>query len=204
MKRSDFDSVEAYKIYAKYVEQVEETISTLSKEDRLDFMSEIDSHIYESFISNKAIISEEERIKTVIRHLGNPQSYLKPVIAEKHLKQAVNTYYWRRIFKSLPAALLTGGQYLILVTMYLLIFSAGFLAIAKIFYPDKTGLFIEEGNFVAFGYISQMNAGAIELLGYWMIPASIVLSAVFYFFMTFILKGIIRIKTGLKLRDRRV
>jgi uncharacterized membrane protein len=202
MKRSDFDSIEAYKIYANYIEQVNDIISMLPKDDILDIMNEIDSHIYESFICNRAIVPEKERITTVIRNLGEPQSYLKPVIAERQLKQAINKYDIFGILRGIWATLLTGGQYIIALIMYLLILSCGFLVIAKIFDPRKTGLFVEDGSFVGLGYLSQINAGAIELLGYWLIPALIVSCVIFYFLMTFILKKIVRIKTKLNLRNR--
>jgi hypothetical protein len=204
MKRSDFDSIEAYKIYANYIEQVNNIISTLQEDDILDIMNEIDSHIYESFICNKAIVSEKERITTVIHNLGEPQSYLKPVIAERRLKQAINKYDIVGILRGVWATLLTGGQYITALIMYLLILSCGFLVIAKIFYPRKTGLFIEDGSFVGIGYLSQINAEAIELLGYWLIPALFVSCVIFYFLMTFILKKIVRIKTKLNLKNRRI
>jgi hypothetical protein len=204
MKQSDFDSVEAYRIYANYIEQVNDIISTLHKDDILDIMNEIDSHIYESFIYNRAIVSEEERITTVIRNLGEPQSYLKPVIAERQLKQAINKYNIFGILRGIGTTLLTGGQYLTTLIMYLLILSCGFLVIAKIFYPHKTGLFIEHGDFVALGFLSQINAEAVELLGYWLIPVLIVSCVIFYFFMTFILKRIMKIKTKLNLKNRQV
>jgi hypothetical protein len=204
MKRSDFDSIKAYKIYADYIEQVNGMISILHKDDILDIMNEIDSHIYESFIYNKAIVSEEERIETVIRNLGEPQSYLKPVIAERQLKQAINRYDIFGILKGIWVTLLAGGQYVIAVVMYLLILSCGFLVIAKIFYPHKTGLFVEDGNFVGLGYLSQINTEAVELLGYWLIPVLVVSCVVFYFFMTFILKKIVRIKTKLNFKKKRI
>jgi uncharacterized membrane protein len=204
MKRSDFNSIEAYKIYANYIEKVNNIISTLQKDDIHDIMNEIDSHIYESFICNEDIVSEKERITTVIRNLGEPQSYLKPVIAERRLKQAINKYDIWGILRGIWATLLTGGQYITVLIMYLLILSCGFLVIAKIFYPHKTGLFIEDGNFVALGYISQINAEAIELLGYWLIPALIVSCVIFYFFMTFILKKIVKTKTKLNLKNKRI
>ncbi|MDR2389932.1 MAG: hypothetical protein LBD89_09160 [Tannerellaceae bacterium] len=202
MKRNDFNSVKAYRIYAKYIEQVKETIARLDKDDMQDIMSEIDSHIYESFISNKKILSEEERMETVIRHLGNPESYLRPILAEKQLKYAINKYNLWGILKGFAALLLTGGQYVTITILYLLILSGGILTIAKIFYPDKTGLFIEDGNFVGLGYLSGINAETIELLGYWLIPISVVSCVIFYFFITFILKKIVTIKTKLNLRNR--
>ncbi|MDR0750389.1 MAG: hypothetical protein LBF62_12595 [Tannerellaceae bacterium] len=202
MKRSDFDSVEAYKIYTNYIEQVNDIISMLPKDDVTDIINEIDSHIYESFICNKTIVSEKERIMMVIRNLGEPQSYLKPVITERQLKHAINKYNIFGILRGIWVTLLTGGQYITALIMYLLILSCGFLVIAKIFYPHKTGLFIEDGNFAGLGFLSQINAGAAELLGYWLIPILIVSCAIFYFFMTFILKKIVRIKTRLNLKDK--
>ncbi|MDR1517753.1 MAG: hypothetical protein LBS52_06640 [Dysgonamonadaceae bacterium] len=202
MKRSDFNSAEAYRIYANYIEQVNDTISMLPKDDVFDITNEIDSHIYESFICNKAIASEKERITTVIRNLGEPQSYLKPVIAERQLKQAINKYNIWGILKGFWGILLTGGQYITAVIMYLFLLSGGFLVIAKIFYPHKTGLFIEHGDFVGLGFLSQINAEAVELLGYWLIPVSIVSCVIFYLLMTFILKRIVRIKTKLNLKNR--
>ncbi|MDR1402858.1 MAG: hypothetical protein LBJ60_04040 [Tannerellaceae bacterium] len=204
MKRSDFDSIEAYKIYANYIAQVNDIISMLPKDDVLDIINEIDSHIYESFICNKPIISEEERIKTVICNLGAPQSYLKPVIAERQLRKAINKYNILGILRGIFTLLLTGGQYVAVILAYLFILSGGFLVIAKVFYPAKTGLFIEDGNFIGLGYLAQINTEAIELLGYWLIPVLIVSCVIFYFFMTFILKKIMGIKIKLNLKNRRI
>jgi hypothetical protein len=190
MKRSDFDSTDAYEIYANYIEQVNGIISMLHKEDILDIVNEIDSHIYESFLANKAILQEDERITAVLRNLGEPLSYLMPliaeVIAEGQLKQPVSKYDIPGILRGIRAALRTGGKYVITSILYLLIVSCGLLAVAKIFYPRTTGLFIADGNFAGFGYLSQINAGAIELLGYWMIPAMIASCVIFYLLNLFI------------------
>ncbi|MDR0604523.1 MAG: hypothetical protein LBG80_09505 [Bacteroidales bacterium] len=202
MKRSNFDSVEAYKIYVKYIEQVNNEISMLPQNDIIDIMNEIDSHIYESFICNKSIAGEEERITTVIHNLGEPKFYLKPVIAERQLRQAINKYNIVGILKGVLATLLTGGQYVTVSIVYLFMLLGGFLVIAKIFYPAKTGLFVEDGNFIGFGYLYKINAKTVELLGYWLIPALIISCVIFYFFMTFILKRIVRIRTKLKLKSR--
>jgi uncharacterized protein (UPF0335 family) len=201
MKRSDFNSAEAYKIYVKYIERVNDAISILPKDDILDIVNEIDSHIYESFICNQAIVSEKERMQAVIDNLGEPQSYLKPVIAERQLRQAINKYNIFGILKGILAVLLTGGQYITVFIVYLFLLSGGFLVIAKIFYPDKTGLFVDEAQ-ITLGYLSQINAEAVELLGYWLIPVSVISCVIFYFLMTFILKRIMRAKTRLKLKQR--
>jgi hypothetical protein len=200
MKRSDFDTVEAYKIYANYIEQVNELISTLPKDDILDIMNEIDSHIYESFICNKAIIPDKERIKTVISNLGEPQSYLKSVIVEKQFGQAVRKYNIEGIFKDIKTIILTSGQYMTVFIMYLFLLTGSFLVIAKILYPHKTGLFMDDENIIGFGYIFQINAESVELLGYWFIPIMIISCIIFYFLMTFILKKIVQIKAGLNLK----
>jgi hypothetical protein len=194
MKKSNFNQEEAYRIYHAYIEHAGKVVAGLPAEDAEDIINEIDSHIFEAFNDAAYISSEKERIEMVVRNLGSPESYLKPIIAEKELHRAVDKYNAIGILKGICSTILTGSRYALLSVMYLFILGAGIVIIAKILYPHKTGLFVNDGHFVGLGFLSQINSGAVELLGYWLIPVMIVAIIAFYFLITFLLKQLLRMK----------
>jgi hypothetical protein len=198
MKRSNFNQEDAYRIYHAYIEQVGKVVAGLPSEDIEDIINEIDSHIFEAFNDATYISSEKERIEMVVRNLGSPESFLKPMIAEKKLHRAVNKYNAVGILKGICSSILTGSRYALLSVMYIFILCGGIVIIAKILYPHKTGLFVDEGHFVGLGFIAQINSGAVELLGYWLIPIMIVAIIAFYFLITFLLKQLLRMKRRVK------
>lgn len=198
MKKSSFNLDDSYKIYNAYIEHVKRVVSDLPSDDVEDLVNEIDSHIFEAFNDIKDIGSEKERIEMVIKNLGSPESYLKPIIAEKELHRAVNKYNVIGILKGIWSTILTGSQYALLSLMYIFILSAGVIIIAKILFPHKTGLFVNEGHFIGLGFIAQINSNAVDLLGYWLIPIMFGVIIIFYFFITFLLKQILRMKGRVK------
>lgn len=198
MKKSSFKLDDSYKIYNAYIEDVKRVVSGLPSDDVEDLVNEIDSHIFEAFNDIKDIGSEKEKIEMVIKNLGSPESYLKPIIAEKELRRAVNKYNVIGILKGICSTILTGSQYALLSIMYIFILSAGVIIIAKILFPHKTGLFVDEGHFIGLGFIAQINSNAVDLLGYWLIPIMFGVIIVFYFFITFLLKKILHMKRRVK------
>lgn len=194
MNESVFRTKDARIIYNTYIEHAKDILVDLSSEDIIDIISEIDSHIFESYNANSSIESEKERIEIVINKLGDPESYLKPIIVEKQLHYAVNKYNFMGIFKGICSIILTGSQYTILCLMYLFILAGGVVVIAKFLYPHNTGLFVDKGEFIGLGYISQINQEAVDLLGYWLIPIMIIAIILFYYLMTFILKQVLHFK----------
>jgi hypothetical protein len=198
MKKSNFNQEEAYRIYHAYIEHAKKVVAGLPAEDAEDIINEIDSHIFEAFHDAAYISSEKERIEMVVRNLGSPESYLKPIIAEKELSRAVDKYNAIGIVKGIGSTILSGSRYVLLSVMYLFILGAGIVIIAKILFPHKTGLFVSDGHFVGLGFLSQINSGATELLGYWLIPVMIVAIIAFYFLVTFLLKQLLHMKKRVK------
>jgi hypothetical protein len=201
MKKSNFNQEGAYQIYHAYIEQAGKLLAGLPAGDAADIMNEIDSHIFEAFQDAAYISSEKERIEMVVRNLGAPESYLKPIIADRKLSRAVDGYNAVGIVKGICSTILSGSRYALLSVMYLFILGAGVVIIAKLLYPHKTGLFVSEGHFVGLGFLSQINSGATELLGYWLIPVMIVAIIAFYFLTTFLLKQLLCMKKRVKNRQ---
>jgi uncharacterized membrane protein len=198
MKKSNFNQEEAYRVYHAYIEHAKKVVAGLPADDAEDIINEIDSHIFEAFNDAAYISSEKERIEMVVRNLGSPESYLKPIIAEKELHRAVDKYNAIGILKGIWSTILTGSRYALLSVMYIFILGAGVVIIAKILYPHKTGLFVNDGHFAGLGFMAQINSDATELLGYWLIPVMIVAIIVFYYFITFLLKQLLRMKKRVK------
>lgn len=91
MKNIELTSTTAQGIYNDYLKRVEKCITILSKEDKKELLMEINSHIFEGmqrFSDN----NETDNLLTVLEKLGVPEEFLKPVIADKKIAQAVRTF----------------------------------------------------------------------------------------------------------------
>jgi len=197
MKRNDFNSEGAYEIFQAYMLHVSKILSSLPEDERDDIQNEITSHIYEAFFDSN-IENEEKRIGEVLMNLGAPASYLKPMIAEKHLQRAAEKYNIWSIIKGIWLVLLAGSRYTLLSILYLFTLAGGLVILAKIFFPNKTGLFLNEGEVATIGFSSKIDPNMTELLGYWIIPLMIIAVVSFYFVITFLLNIILKAKNKTK------
>lgn len=189
MERSNFNTEDSYKLYQAYISQLRKKLNPLIPEDRIDIIREIDSHIYEALTQrNDGLSNEKEILENILKNLGSPDSLIKTLIAEKKLTSATQKYNIIEILKAIFLIFKTGGQYILVCVGYLLVLGFGIVLIAKILYPDKTGLFVENGDIVGIGYFNRVNESAVDLLGYWIIPIMILLIVIFYYLVTFLLR----------------
>lgn len=91
MKNIKFKNTISQKIYDNYIQRIKSTIVTLNKSDREEILLEFNSHIYEA-LQVDPDTKEEEKLVTITDKLGEPKEVLKPLIAEKKLIQATNTF----------------------------------------------------------------------------------------------------------------
>lgn len=186
MKMISFKSASAQRIYNNYIKSIKKNISILSEEDKLDLLMEINSHIYEAA---QGANSEDEvaDILNITDSLGSPEEFLEPLIAEKKVVQAGQTFNPRHVLQALKLNFSNGFFYVILTLLYLLLSVFGLLIVVKIINPSNTGLFYLEDKFKAFGYISD-SEGMTEMLGYWFIPLTILSAIIFYLLITLLFR----------------
>ncbi|PTS92049.1 hypothetical protein DBR11_27690 [Pedobacter sp. HMWF019] len=180
-----FTDKSSIRIYQEYLDRIQRATKSLSKEDQLEIMMELNSHIYENF-SQKKSDNEIEQLLDILQKLGSPEEVLKPLVADKKLTQATRTFNPVHIFKALILNIGNGLSYIIFFLLYLCLFAFIFLIGAKTILPDRVGLFYKKGSTFILGMSS--NYPGHEMLGNWFIPVMIALTIVFYLLLTFLLK----------------
>ncbi len=186
MVKIPFKTKTSQRIYEDYIRRIENNISALSEQDRNEVMMELNSHIYEGTAGCKEA-DETEVLLDVIGKLGVPEEFLKPLVAEKKLKQAVTTFNPGAVFQAIRLNIKNGVIYSVFGLLYLFLFSFVILIFAKLVDPEHTGLFFENGNFRGFGYLN-ISTGCTDVLGYWIIPIAILTAITLYFCITLLLR----------------
>ena len=186
MKNIELTSTTSQRIYKDYLKRVEKCISILSKEDKKEMLMEINSHIFEGmqrFSDN----NETDNLLTVLEKLGAPEEFLKPLIADKKMAQAVRTFNPKVVLQALLLNFKNGIIYSVFALLYLLLFVFVFFIAAKIIFPAKTGLFYLDDKFQAFGFIQNID-GMNDVLGFWFIPLVTLSAIIFYLLITLLLR----------------
>lgn len=189
MKNIEFQNPNAAKMYEAYMMRIKKSVATLSATDQSDILMEFNSHIFEA-LQQRGSSDESDALIKVIQRLGSPEEVLKPMVAEKKLIQATRTFNPIHVLKALMLNISNGISYLVFSLLYLMLFVILFLCVAKLFVPDKVGLFYGPTGFKGFG-LNLRNlegTGIKEVSGGWFIPAALVTSTVLYFIITLLLK----------------
>jgi len=190
MKNIEFKNSLTQRIYNDYFKRVERNIKLLSEKDKVEFLMEINSHIFEA-MKTYSFENESDNLLNVLEKLGEPEDYLKAIVADKKFKEAVRTFNPGTVFQALVLNIKRGVVYSLFAIFYLILFAFVFLIPAKIIWPAKTGLFYMNGQFHAFGFVSNVN-NMDELLGFWFIPLVSLLVVLFYLVITLFLRLIRR------------
>lgn len=186
MKLLDFQDTSAQRIYTQYMSRLEKGCRRLSREDRNDLLMEFNSHIFEGFQESQ---NKEEvaKLLDVLENLGNPDEILRPLVADKKLRQASRTFRPDQVFQAIFLKARDSILILVLGILYLSLFVFLLLIPAKIIAPDQTGLFLQGDQFAAFGIISGTEQYR-EVLGFWLIPLVLACSVLFYIGITMLLR----------------
>lgn len=188
MRAINFEDKNAQKIYSDYIKRVKRVTAALDADDQLDVLMEVNSHIYES-VERKKSEGELEALLDSMDSFGAPEEVLKPLVAEKKLSQATRTLNPIHVFRALVLNIGNGFAYLVFSLLYLLLFGFFFLIGAKLFNPDKVGLFYEGDQFRVLGMTSAYQDPSVhEVLGMWFIPVMLISCAVLYICITLLLR----------------
>jgi hypothetical protein len=186
-----FKDNSSQRIYKDYVTRVKQVIKALNKENQQEILLEINSHIYESLNqrpdSNRG---EVEKLLDSLEKLGLPEFYLKPLVAEKKLEEATQTFNPIQVAKAVSLNIGNGIAYVFFAIFYLLLFGFLFLIVAKIADPQNVGFFYRPGKIFILGYYTnnRIDHSAYEQLGNWFIPLMAILILVFYLLITLLLR----------------
>lgn len=178
--------------YASYMNCISEAVKNLDLVNSNEITLELESHIYEAMQSKRlADLPEGIRLEIVLAKLGEPKTYIKAIIDEQELQTALQKHQVVRIMKASIKNTTKNTKYFLTSILYL--FSLAFIVIAiiKLIYPESTGLFMGANNAISLGHVTPSMVKA-EMLGYWIIPIMVILSIMFYFVATLILKNILK------------
>lgn len=195
-KEIEFKGRNAEKIYRDYIVRVKRYIRILNQDNQTEVLLEINSHIYESFTQNSDEAQETEKLLDSLNKLGEPDVFLKALVAEKKLDEATRTFNPVKIVNALVLNIGNGISYIIFGVLYLLLFAFVYVIIAKLASPKNIGLYYRPGKVFVIGRYTAagINEAEFEQLGNWFIPVMITAILFFYTLITILLK----LKTSLK------
>jgi len=186
-KEINFNDATAKRIYMQYINQVKHAVKDLNKENQNDTLLEINSHIYESFANSDK--NEVDNILDVTERLGNPETFLKELVAEKKLDEATRSFNPFKIIKALLLNLTNGVYYIIFFFLYLSLFSFIFLILMKLVDPENVGLFYKKSEVLLLGvWKGSKDYSDYEQLGNMFIPAMLILTFILYLIITLLLR----------------
>ncbi len=182
------------RIWNDYFIRVNKVLKSLDQASKEEIILELKSHLFSS-IENDNSSDEPTRILNAIGQLGEPEEFLKPIVADKLLSQASKSFNPANIFQALfynvfyttfRRAMIS----LVLFTVYLVSIILLVTVVSKIFIPESVGLFVYESGAWLFGVdfpeggwrfgVNTLENGqeghARELLGYWLIPLGVGIS----------------------------
>ncbi|MBK7652195.1 MAG: hypothetical protein IPJ20_17815 [Flammeovirgaceae bacterium] len=186
MKNIEFKSDSAQRIYNDYLYRVKSTTSILSVADQTDLLLEINSHIYEA-MQTVSSTNEVESLLTITEKLGRPEEFLVPMVAARKIVEAQRTFNPRHVLQALRLNISNGIFYALMSFLYLFLSVFLLLILSKLFAPQRTGMFMLDGKFKAFGFVSDTNQ-MTEVLGYWFIPITLGVALLFYVTLTLLFR----------------
>lgn len=194
MKAEDFfNNPVTIKIWNQYDQRLEYLLKRINKEEKEEILLEIKGHLWESFRQDLAE-SEEERLLNAIGRLGEPEIFLRPLIAEKYMNRASRTLRPQDVIKGLYFSLFTGIKKALISFClglgYLLVFFLVGMAVLKPFFPNYVGvLSFNDGSLIA-GMSYNSSGVKIDYLGFWIIPVASGLAALLYIGLTKFLRKV--------------
>ncbi len=174
-------------IWDGYCDRVLKASRALKKDDQHDLLLEIKDHLYSSFERQEGD-DEAARLTAAIMQIGDPDEFIRPLIVDRLFDDAARTLnprsvmsgFFLHISRGLKAGVVTslfGMGYLLSIGLLL-------VAVIKPFDPDQVGLFAHVNGGYSLGIFDAIPATSTELLGYWIIPLSMVVSLFLYIALT--------------------
>lgn len=178
MKNIEFQDQEALKVYQNYIARIKKVVAGLSLVDQNDILMEFNSHIYEGLLERR----QDGELSTILwltEKLGNPEIVLIPLVAEKQETTPSGDVKSLAKMTTSMSRICSAALYLLLSVFYLSMFVLILLCVAKLFVPEKVGLWFGESGFKGFGLDlrSSHKSSREDVLKHWFIP---VVSAVIY------------------------
>jgi len=185
-KNELFTDPNSQRIWDNYFKRVKKIIRVMDGKAQHETTMEIQDHLYQSFLDGHDD-NEVSRLLMAIDRLGEPEEFLRLVVSDKFLKKGMRTLSPRNLILGLFYGMWGGMRQviggLVFGMGYLLTFIMGLMSFAKVFFPDKLGLFIWPDGSWIFGLVED-TTGSQDVLGYWIILLSLAITFVLYYILT--------------------
>jgi hypothetical protein len=194
-----FSDSAAATIWDGYCDRVLKASRALKKDDQHDLLLEIKDHLYSSFERQKGD-DEAARLTAAIMQIGDPDEFIRPLIVDRLFDDAARTLNPRSVMSGFLLHISRGLKACIISFLfgigYLLSIAFFLVAVAKPIDPDRVGLFAHVNGGYSLGIFEGIPATSTELLGYWIIPITMVVSVFLYVFLTKSLRALRTKKNG--------
>jgi len=168
---------------------------SIPKTKREELKLEIQGHLLES-MEDASTDSDSSKLMDAIDRLGEPEDYIKPMIADKLLLDASKTFNPRNVLMGLFFNLRTSIRRAVLTMIiglgYFFLFCIAVMTIMKIIIPSHVGIFLPEyGGSTAVGILVSPEPHR-EILGFWTVPIGVVCTVLLYTGLTRLLRVFIK------------
>jgi uncharacterized membrane protein len=199
MKGEDFfKNTITKKIWDQYDQRLQHILRRTDKEEKKELLLEIKSHLLESFKQDPAE-SEEEKLLNAIDRLGEPEIFLRPLIADRYMTRASRTLSPKDVARGLYFSLFTGFKKAVISFLlglgYILAFIFAVMAVFKPFFPNHVGVLLFNDGSLTAGMAFNSSGVKTDYLGYWVIPISAALAVLIYIGLTKYLRKVRRSRT---------
>lgn len=192
-----FSDKVAERIWTQYFRRLDRLIRPLDEIHRRELTLEIKSHLLES-LQSEMMGSEAERLLNALDRLGEPESFIGPMRADRLLTKASKSMKPKDVLKGLYYHLAGGTRKLFLgilfVLGYILAVSFVLMAALKLILPGHVGLLLFNDGDVTFGLALDVANLKSDVFGYWIIPICLALAVGLYFGLTKLLKALKRLR----------
>ena len=181
----------AMRIWDQYFKRLERALRPLDGEQRRELELEMQDHLLQGF-REVAAENEAERLLIAIENLGEPDGFIKPLLADKLLGKASRTLTPGAIFSGLYYYVFGGIKKMLLGLLfgsgYIISFGLVIMAALKPFFPRNVGLLIFADGDWNFGIKIKSIGLKTDVLGYWIIPLGLLGGLLLYFALTKLLR----------------
>jgi len=183
------------RIWSRFFEQVNRILRQVPKDQRDEIVLELQGHILES-IQHDDADSEPDRIMNALDKLGNPEEFLRPLVAEKLLTSGARSLKPSALFCGLYYNMFASARHVLLS----LVFAAGYVILAILLFASVMKLFVPEfglyihndGGFTLGTTAEEIRNVSTEVLGMWLVPLGIASAAVLYIALTKLLGALMK------------
>lgn len=174
-----------------YLAELRRCLGELPPEEVHDILQEIRGHILESAEASGELT--EERLVTILNALGRPEEIAPLYQVDSVVAKARTSLSPRLVMRGIQRWSVVSAWGLVLFVLGIVGYSTGFSlmlsALAKIISPDHVGAWVNGGHF-SIGSIS--NAGARDVLGWWLVPIGLAVGALVVLGTTRLLRWTLR------------